>query len=350
MLEAVLSSPLLKRTGELIEKRLGRPLEPFDVWYNGFRPRGTYSAAELDAITKKRYPTAKAYEEDMPNLLVGLGFEEARAAELASNILVEPARGSGHAWGASMRDAKSHLRTRVGSDGMDYKGFNIAVHEMGHNVEQTISLNDIDHYLLNGVPNTAFTEALAFVFQKRDLQLLGLAPPNEEDQALQVLNDYWGTAEIAAVGLVDIKVWHWMYDNPEATPAELKAATLNIARNVWNRYYAPVFGIAHDSLLPVSARLLDRSYDCAPDRGAGRAVPRPRRRIRAHVPGWTDHAGSVDEECHGQAGWTGRTAARGGKVVGRDRGELAPECAPTADENGLLERRLFPSQRSRSGV
>jgi hypothetical protein len=200
MLEAVLSSPLLKRTGELIETRLGRPMEPFDVWYNGFRPRGTYSAAELDAITKKRYPTARAYEEDMPNLLVGLGFEEARAAELAANIVVEPARGSGHAWGASMRDAKSHLRTRVGPDGMDYKGFNIAVHEMGHNVEQTISLNDIDHYLLNGVPNTAFTEALAFVFQKRDLQLLGLSPPDEKDQALQVLNDYWGAAEIAAVG------------------------------------------------------------------------------------------------------------------------------------------------------
>jgi hypothetical protein len=71
MLEAVLSSPLLISTGELIEKRLGRPLEPFDIWYNGFRPRGTYSPAELDAITKKRYPTAKAYEEDMPNLLVG---------------------------------------------------------------------------------------------------------------------------------------------------------------------------------------------------------------------------------------------------------------------------------------
>ena len=271
MLEAVLSSPLLISTGELIEKRLGRPLEPFDIWYNGFRPRGTYSPAELDAITKKRYPTAKAYEEDMPNLLVGLGFEEARAAELASNIVVEPARGSGHAWGASMRDAKSHLRTRVGSDGMDYKGFNIAVHEMGHNVEQTISLNDIDHYLLNGVPNTAFTEALAFVFQKRDLQLLGLAPPNEEDQALQVLNDYWGTAEIAAVGLVDIKVWHWMYDNPDATPAELKAATLGIAKGVWNQYYAPVFGTSDVSLLGIYSHMI-HSFLYLPDYSIGHMI------------------------------------------------------------------------------
>jgi hypothetical protein len=271
MLESVLSSPLLKQTAVLIETRLGRSLEPFDIWYNGFRPGGTYSPAELDAITKKRYPTAGAYERDMPNLLVGLGFEEARAVELAANIVVDPARGSGHAWGASMRDAKSHLRTRVGPDGMDYKGFNIAVHEMGHNVEQTISLNDIDHYLLNGVPNTAFTEALAFVFQKRDLQLLGLAPPDEEAQALQVLNDYWGTAEIAAVGLVDIKVWHWMYDNPDATPAELKAATLGIAKGVWNQYYAPVFGTSDVSLLGIYSHMI-HSFLYLPDYSIGHMI------------------------------------------------------------------------------
>ena len=256
MFEAVLSSDLLERTGRLIEARLDRPLEPFDIWYNGFRPRGTYSEADLDAMTRKRYPTAGAYEADMPNLLVGLGFSEQRAQELAANIVVEPARGSGHAWGAGMRDAKTHLRTRVGAGGMDYKGFNIAVHEMGHNVEQTISLNDIDHYMLQGVPNTAFTEALAFVFQARDLELLGLAAPGNEARALSTLDDFWGTAEIAAVALVDIGVWHWMYDNPEATPAQLKAATLRIARDVWNRYYAPVFGVEDVTLLGIYSHMI----------------------------------------------------------------------------------------------
>lgn len=256
MFETVLSSPLLKRAADLIQTRLGRPLEPFDIWYNGFRPRGSYGEAELDAITKKRYGTAKAFEDDMPNLLVGLGFDEARARELAANIVVEPARGSGHAWGASMRDAKTHLRTRIGPDGMDYKGFNIAVHEMGHNVEQTISLNDIDHYMLQGVPNTAFTEALAFVFQARDLELIGLATSGEETRALRVLDDFWGTAEIAAVALVDIGVWHWMYDHPEATPAELKVATLRISKDVWNRYFAPVFGIEDVTLLGVYSHMI----------------------------------------------------------------------------------------------
>jgi len=256
MFEAVLSSDLMERTGRLIESRLGRSLEPFDIWYNGFRSRGSYSEADLDAITKKRYPTAAAYEADMPKLLVGLGFEQKRAQELADNIVVEPARGSGHAWGAAMRDAKTRLRTRVGASGMDYKGFNIAVHEMGHNVEQTISLNDIDHYMLQGVPNTAFTEALAFVFQARDLELLGLASPSEEASALATLDDFWGTAEIAAVALVDIGVWHWMYDNPNATPAELKAATIDIAKGVWNRYFAPVFGVEDATLFGVYSHMI----------------------------------------------------------------------------------------------
>ena len=101
---------------------------------------------------------------------------------------------------------------------MNYKGFNIAVHEMGHNVEQTFSLNDVDSTLLQGVPNTAFTEALAFVFQAHDLELLGLAKPDAQSEALKTLNAFWGTYEISGVALVDMAVWHWMYDHPDATP------------------------------------------------------------------------------------------------------------------------------------
>lgn len=256
MLKAVLSSPLVPRVAALIEARLGRPLEPFDIWYNGFRPPSPYSAEELDAIVAERYPTAEAFDEDLPQLLEKLGFSRERARYLADNIVVEPARGSGHAWGAAMRSQKAHLRTRVGSGGMNYKGYNIAIHELGHNVEQTFSLNDMDHTLLGGVPNTAFTEALAFVFQARDLELLGLAQSDPQGEALKTLDDFWGTFEIAGVALVDMAVWHWMYDHPDATPAELKAATLQIARDVWNRYYAPVFGQRDVVLLGVYSHMI----------------------------------------------------------------------------------------------
>ncbi len=257
MLKDVLTSPLVPRVAKLIEKRLGRKLEPFDIWYNGFRSRGAYSEAELDAITRKRYPTAEAYKKDMANLLVKLGFTKERAEYLAANIEVDPARGSGHALGSARRGDNPHLRTRVGKEGMDYKGFNIAVHEMGHNVEQVFSLKHIDYYTLNGVPNTAFTEALAFVFQAKDLELLGLASPTAESRALQTLNDFWGTYEIAGVALVDTAMWHWMYDHPNATPEELKNAVVQISKDVWNRYYAPVFGKKDVVLLGVYAHMVN---------------------------------------------------------------------------------------------
>ena len=288
MLEAVLASPLVPRVAALIEKRLGRPLEPFDIWYNGFRPRGQYTEAQLDEQVRKKYPTAAAYKADMPRLFTQLGFSPEIAPYLANNIVVDPARGSGHAMGAGRRADHPHLRTRVGKEGMDYKGYNIAVHEMGHNVEQTFSLNMVDHTLLSGVPNTAFTEALAFVFQNRDLELLGLAKPSAESEALKTLNDFWGTYEIAGVALVDMGMWHWMYDHPNATPAELKDALVQIARDVWNRYYAPVFHKRDMTLLGVYAHMVD-SFLYLPDYPIGHL-------IAFQIEEQMERAGSIGKE------------------------------------------------------
>jgi hypothetical protein len=271
MFEQVLTSPIVPEVAKLIETRLGRPLEPFDIWYNGFRPRGTYTETQLDEIVAKKYPTAAAYKREIPNLLTQLGFTKERAEYLANNIIVDPARGSGHAMGASMRSAKAHLRTRVGKNGIDYKGFNIAVHEMGHNVEQTFSLNNIDYYTLQGVPNTAFTEALAFVFQGHDLELLGLAKPDAKSRALKTLDDFWGAYEIAGVALVDMAVWHWMYDHPTATPAELKEAALQIAKDTWNKYYAPHFKKRDVVLLGIYSHMID-SFLYLPDYPIGHMI------------------------------------------------------------------------------
>ena len=271
MLEQVLASPLVPQVAKLIESRLGRPLEPFDIWYSGFRPGSKYTEAELDQMVATKYPTAEAYQKDIPNLLMKLGFPPERARHVAAHITVDPARGSGHAMGAEMRAEKAHLRTRVEKTGMNYKGFNIAVHEMGHNVEQTFSLNDVDYTLLQGVPNTAFTEALAFVFQAQDMALLGLASPDAKTEAMKTLNDFWGTYEIAGVALVDMAVWHWMYDHPEATPEELRAATLQIAKDTWNRFFAPVFGKKDVVLLAVYSHMID-SFLYLPDYPIGHLI------------------------------------------------------------------------------
>jgi hypothetical protein len=256
VLETIVGSPLVPRVAALIRARLGRPLEPHDVWYSGFLPRASHPEAELSRLTRARYPTAGAYKKDIPRLLEGLGFTSERARFFDSHIVVDPARGAGHALGSARRGDDPHLRTRVNPDGMDYKGYNIAVHEMGHNVEQICSLYEVDHTLLQGVPNTAFTEALAFTFQNRDLELLGLSNPDAQSERLRVLNDFWATWEISGVALVDMAVWRWMYAHPDAHPEQLREATLGIARDLWDRFYAPVLGGKGSPILAVYSHMI----------------------------------------------------------------------------------------------
>ena len=271
MLEQVVSSPLTGRIADLIRTRLGRSLEPFDIWYNGFRPRSAFTETQLDEIVARKYPTLHSYQKDIPRLLAKLGFSSQRAQYLADHIVVDPARGAGHAMGAEMRTEKSHLRTRVDKTGMNYKSFNVAAHELGHNIEQTLSLNDVDYHLLRGVPNTAFTEAFAFIFQAQDLHLLEQPTSDPKAEALKTLNAFWGTYEIAGVALVDMAVWHWMYNHPEATPLELKNATLEIARTTWNRYYAPIFGKKDVLLLAVYSHMID-AFLYLPDYPVGHMI------------------------------------------------------------------------------
>jgi hypothetical protein len=253
----LLASEQVKQVAQLIERRLGRPLEPFDIWYDGFKSRSSIPEDVLTDVTRRLYPNAEALEKALPTLLLRLGFTPFDAQRIGDKVAVDAARGSGHAWGAVMKGDKAHLRTRIAPEGMDYKGYNIAIHEFGHNVEQTVSLYDVDYYLLNGVPNTAFTEALAFLFQKRDLAIMGRSEPQPERERLETLDIFWGCYEIMGVALVDIAVWEWMYEHPDATPAQLKAAVLQKAREIWNTYYAPVVGEPDSPLLAIYSHMID---------------------------------------------------------------------------------------------
>jgi hypothetical protein len=256
LLVSVLTSREVKDLGARIAKGLGRKLEPFDIWYAGFSSRAGKSEADLDALTKAKYPNVAAFQAGLPAILTGLGFTTEKAAWLSDRIVVDPSRGAGHAMGAVRREDKSHLRTRIPEGGMLYKGYNIAIHELGHNVEQCFSLGEIDYWTLNGVPNNAFTEALAFVFQKRDLELLGVATDEKAAAGQEALGDLWSTYEIGGVSLVDIRVWRWMYAHPDAKPAELREATLKIAREVWNAYYAPLFGVKDSEILAIYSHMI----------------------------------------------------------------------------------------------
>jgi hypothetical protein len=252
-----LSSPQVQKVASIIKKRLGRDLSPWDIWYDGFKARSSINEESLNAITEKKYPNAAALEADLENILLKLGFAKEKANFIASRISVDPARGSGHAWGASMKAEKAHLRTRIPATGMNYKGYNIAIHEFGHNVEQTISLNDVPNYMINGVPNTAFTEALAFVFQERDLFLLNMKNTDPEKEYLKTLDIFWSLYEIMGVSMVDMKMWQWLYDNPNSTATELRDAVLQITKDVWNTYYSQVFGIKDQTILGIYSHMIN---------------------------------------------------------------------------------------------
>lgn len=253
----MVSSEEVAKVGKLIKKRLGRNLQPFDIWYDGFKSRSSINEEELTKIVSNKYPDIKTFEADIKNILIKLGFAPEKAQFINSKISVDPARGAGHAAGAEMKSYKAHLRTRVPQNGMDYKGFNIAMHELGHCVEQTITLQDIDYWMLRGVPNTAFTEAFAFAFQGKDLDILGIQNNDPNKEYLEVLDKAWASFEIMGVSLVDMKVWNWLYKNPTASASELKTAVINIAKEIWNKYYAPIFGVKDSPVLAVYSHMID---------------------------------------------------------------------------------------------
>ena len=249
LFRALVGSEQVAKVAGTIRERLGRDLRPYDIWYDGFKARASLNEDELTAQTRNLYPDANAFAADMPRMLQQMGFYAEDARNIARHIAVEPARGSGHAWPCMGRKEDARLRTRIPASGMDYKGYNIAVHEFGHCVEQVLDMYFIDHYMLSGVPNTAYTEASAFLWQHRDLQLLpGAKMGNGINNPNEVLDQFWSMYEIMGVSLVDMSMWQWIYAHPKANAKELCEATLSIAKAIWNQYYEPVLG-EHDCIL-----------------------------------------------------------------------------------------------------
>jgi oligoendopeptidase F len=58
------------------------------------------------------------------------------------------------------------------------------------------------------------------------------------------------------VSLVDMYVWQWMYDNPNANAQELKEQVIKISIEVWNKYYFPVFGVKDSPILAIYSHMI----------------------------------------------------------------------------------------------
>jgi oligoendopeptidase F len=79
-----------------------------------------------------------------------------------------------------------------------------------------------------------------------------------------------------------------MYAHPEAKPAELREATLKLAKEVWNRYYAPVFGQKDCTLLGIYSHMI-HSFLYLPDYPLGHLIAF---QIEEHM----EHSGKLGAE------------------------------------------------------
>lgn len=258
LIKEFLSAPAAKQIGELVAKKLGRPLERFDIWFRNFTP--AEKADDLDALVVQRFPTLMHLQASLPEILFYLGFDAKTAVAIGQKIVIDPGRGAGHATSSQRREGVHRLRVGFGkTNGVyapNYRSFVTFMHEFGHGVEMYFSTHMMDYNLLRHVPNTAFTEALAFVFQAKSNEILGVKPEDENARRLGHIALYWGTFEIAGVSLVDMRIWRWMYEHENAGPAELREAMVRIAKEVWNEYFGPIYGTYNRPILAIYSHII----------------------------------------------------------------------------------------------
>ena len=202
-----------------MEAKLGRPLEAHDVYFEELgddRP-----SRELDAIVAERFPDEDAFDAALPEVLRGLGFGDDEAEFLGTRIDVEIARGAGHAVRPALPEFHSWLRTNRLPDTLGWDGFDTGMHELGHCLEQVISTHR-PRPALRGVPNTACTEAFAFLYQHQARAVLGIAESGDRAGDIAAATSMLNACQIAGPALLEIRIWRWLYEHPEATPAELR--------------------------------------------------------------------------------------------------------------------------------
>ena len=249
-----------KEVADMVKKNLNRKkLEPFDLWYTGFDYRSKFSAEKLDKMVAAKFPTPQALQDSIPHFLKRLGFPEKSAEFYGGLIAIDPARGGGHAQPARLIGEKSRLRTNFEKTGLDYGGFETTMHEMGHNIQQTISNTMIDIFSRKGLPNPAATESAAYVFQSRAWDALMDLEDRETVENYKTLYWFWENYQQAGPALCEIKIWQWMYSKKEFSVEELKDNVLRIAKEVWNKYYYPTFGVKDEPVMATYNHMINNS-------------------------------------------------------------------------------------------
>lgn len=242
LMVALLEAPVRRRLADLLRSILGRPLEAHDIYFDEIT--SGRSAEELNRLVRERIGDHEGMQAKLPEILRGLGFPDDDAEFLGRRVQVEIARGSGHAMRPAMPEYSAWLRTNSLPDELGWDGFDTAMHELGHNLEQLISTHWVPRPALRNVPNTACTEAFAFLYQSKAADVLGLEPEPGAPEAWAVdsIQTMLAACQIAGPALVDLHAWRWLYANPDCTPEQFRDAVIRIAGELWDRFYAEDFG------------------------------------------------------------------------------------------------------------
>lgn len=265
------SSPLAKKTANYISKRLNRRLQAFDIWYNGFQTPGNLDKRELNAITRAKYPNNQSFVSDIPNILTRLGFEAVKSRQIAGQILVDTVKVESLAWGGERKEEsniiipQSTLQIHIGKDGMSFQEYTSAIYQLGMAVANSISVLYVDNFMMKGVPTLAFNKALGFVFQKNACQSLGKCKLNSREKSDATLDSYWNTYASMGAALLEIRIWQWYYKNPSANEAQLNFAVRDLAVEIWNQYYTPVFKIKNSPILSSYTKMISDPFSLSTD-------------------------------------------------------------------------------------
>jgi hypothetical protein len=237
----LLEAPARKDIAQYMSDKLGRPLEAFDIYLEDISEGA--SSKELDEKVTAIFKDEIEFQNKIPEVLRGLGYTDEDAEFLGTRVNVEIARGAGHAMRPGIPEYNAWLRTNRLDDRLGWDGFDTAMHELGHNLEQLISTHFVPRPLLRNVPNTACTEAFAFLYQNKAKEVVGIPEDNEAKAfALASVEGLLSACQIAGPSLVELYTWRWLYENPDATNEQLRDEMLSIAKEVWNKYFKEYFG------------------------------------------------------------------------------------------------------------
>jgi len=242
LMTGLLDAPVRRDLAAFMTRKLGRALEPFDIYFEDIVE--AKPAAEMNAAVKRRFANGKDLEAKLPEVLRGLGYSAEDAQFLGTHVRVEIAKGAGHAMRPKLDGYDAWLRTSSLDAELGWDGFDTAMHELGHNLEQLCSSYFVKRPALRGVPNTACTEAFAFLYQSLAKRVLGIEDASEAERqfAVDSVATMLSACQIAGPSLLELHAWRWLYANERATAAELRAEVLAIADRLWKRFYERDFG------------------------------------------------------------------------------------------------------------